>query len=245
MPGPGQVSRAVEARIGELVGLPPGPHDSPLGLTVSTPAMWDPASGGHIQNLHHDTNERPLRFATVLLYLSDAQGEGLRGGATVFPCATPSAAAVDDGGVIVRDGGVDHGAHGKEVGVPQARANGSLCSRLVEAYEQGERFLSPPNGFHRAIPCFDESAARAASGHCDDSARDANARDDNARDEARGTVGTRSGLRVQPESGAALVFFSRSSNGDRDFPTMWHGGCRVSRSIKVTLRQFKEPAPDL
>ena len=155
-----------------------------------------------LQNLHHDTNERPRRVATVLMYLSgeeeDVEDGGLKGGETLLPCVQPRG----------RDGDID----------------AELCGRLRNAFESGERFLSPPGGIHSG-QCFDEIAAAAASGLCQ-------------------AAVPSSGLRITPKRGAAVLFLSASPEaGGGTLWQTWHGGCRVRSGEKWTMQQFKELSP--
>lgn len=136
------ITRSIEDRIGMVTGIRPNPSDSDLRIAVNRPwrgSLSDSAQ--HLQNLHHDANERPRRVATVLIYLSDAFHDALEGGETLLPCV--------------------RSRHG---------TNADVCSRLEAGFHAGERFLSPPGGMHSGA-CFDELAARAASDECVASAR--------------------------------------------------------------------------
>ena len=144
-----EVTRAIEARIGEVTGIQAHEGDSPLRIAVNRP--WTHATADEdgdsqaLQNLHHDTNERPRRVATVLMYLSggdedDQEGRSLvEGGETLLPCVKPRGSA--------------------------GSVNTDLCERLRRGFESGERFLSPPRGIHSGR-CFDETAAAVASDLC-------------------------------------------------------------------------------
>jgi hypothetical protein len=210
--------RTVETRIAALTGLAVSPHDSPLQLSVSRP--WDP-SRGLVFNMHHDSNRKPRRVATVLMYLSDAESDELEGGETLFPCSTPADAVAGD-----------------TVG------ENELCARLVSGYARGERFLSIPNGYHPRIPCFDSEAAVLASAYCHAGLVGTDDPTPQAAPLHPPTTftGGQRGLRILPKRGWAALFLSASpyADGAPAFPDMWHGGCRVQRGEKWTLQQFKE-----
>ena len=133
----------------EVTGIQAHEGDSPLRIAVNRP--WTHATADEdgdsqaLQNLHHDTNERPRRVATVLMYLSggdedDQEGRSLvEGGETLLPCVKPRGSA--------------------------GSVNTDLCERLRRGFESGERFLSPPRGIHSGR-CFDETAAAVASDLC-------------------------------------------------------------------------------
>ena len=60
------VTSAIETRIGELTGLPPSEHDSPLRIAVNRPWGGEAEGTPSVRNLHHDSHERPRRVAVCL-----------------------------------------------------------------------------------------------------------------------------------------------------------------------------------
>ena len=104
------------------------------------------AAATALKNLHHDQNSvadadgrrgwKRRRAVTALVYLSDAENDGLVGGETLFPC-------------VVRDGSSRTSDEREE----------STCTRLAAAYSRGELELTMRGG-------FDEAAARDVSGMC-------------------------------------------------------------------------------
>tara|TARA_B110001452_G_scaffold164686_2_gene137423 strand:+ start:266 stop:1186 length:921 start_codon:yes stop_codon:yes gene_type:complete len=87
------VLNAIEARIGNLTGVAPHANDGALYMSVTRPWRHRIYEGGgnRLQNLHHDTNTAPSRFATILMYIhSDMDSEQLEGGHTLFPCVRPA-----------------------------------------------------------------------------------------------------------------------------------------------------------
>ena len=134
---------------------------------------------------------------------------------------------------------------------------GDLCQRLERGFAGGERILWPAV----YTDCFDRAAFHLASDACVDAP---------PRDGSAATAGAAvEWLRVRPQRGAALVFWSASAASDdsqhHGMPAeateaqhrnrragsfsgkewhphwwMWHGGCRVWRGTKWTLQKFKE-----
>ena len=49
-----------------------------------------------------------------------------------------------------------------------------------------------------------------------------------------------SSIRVAPQRGAALLFWSADREQGRGLEQMWHAGCKVRRGAKWTLQKFKE-----
>jgi len=142
-PRSSDLTRAIEQRIGEVTGIPPHEGDSPLRIAVNRP--WPAAHDAphtSLQNLHHDSNERPRRVATVLVYLSDPEADGLEGGETLFPCAAAGASAARGAAGAAARGAAGASARGADDGPDE------LCARLKRAYDAGERFLSPPHGMY-------------------------------------------------------------------------------------------------
>ena len=129
---------AIEDRIANVSGIASNTQDSPLHLAVSRP--YD-GSLGHAFNMHHDTNKSPRRVATVIIYLSDEDEDGLLGGETVFPCLTFNRAA------------------------NTASTPSDLCARLQDGFTRGHRFLRVATATSGS-PAFDGEATAAASELC-------------------------------------------------------------------------------
>ena len=151
-----------------------------------------------LQNLHHDQNERPRRAVTVLIYLSDAASDGLKGGATSYPCVHSREPRPPHPAATSSAANATHSASSMRV---------RLCERLRNAFESGERFLST-SSLHEHIPCFDAEAASAASDDCL---------------LPPSSAGGGWGLRVAPERGTALLFLSADPTDGRALAeTAWH-----------------------
>jgi hypothetical protein len=199
-----ELTRVVEERIAHITGIATHAHDSSLQVAIGRP--WN-ASLGHAFNLHHDTNKAPRRAATVLIYLSDAENDGLEGGETIFPCL--------------------------ELREPSTTVAPDLCTLLGDAFASGERFLRVTSA-SQDRPAFDETAVAAVNEAC----AEPSASGSGSRVATRLLAG---GLRIRPERGAALLFFSRGpGEGAPLIPETWHGGCRVRRGEKWTMQLFKE-----
>lgn len=120
------VLTAIEARIGNLTGVAPHVNDGALYMSVTRP--WGnriyEGGGNRLQNLHHDTNTAPSRFATVLMYIHSDEHELLEGGYTLFPCVRP----VGD----------------RAAGLARAEVGEQACQRLVaRVSESPVRILWP------------------------------------------------------------------------------------------------------
>ena len=76
------ILRRIEERIAEHTGLPSHPHEDMVSLARITSEGSEPR-GGHFPpfGLHHDTDTRPARVWTILVYLQLP----LEGGFTIFP----------------------------------------------------------------------------------------------------------------------------------------------------------------
>lgn len=157
---------AVEERVANLTGIPPHGAEGMPRVTLTRPVggVGEGSGGGGassavaegsgadvetaaaaLKNLHHDQNSvaddgrrgwKRRRAVTALVYLTDAENDGLVGGETLFPC-------------VARDGSNRTTEDGE----------GSTCTRLAEAYSRGELELAMRGG-------FDEAAARDVSGMC-------------------------------------------------------------------------------
>ena len=120
---------SLEDRMARLTGIPAHKDESPLRLSLNMP--WDKSSKLHLQNLHHDTAKgAERRVATILMYLSDGVSDSLRGGGTLLPCI------------------------GRADSKGPSRSTADTCSRLVHAFERGDKFLNPPGGIYNDR-CFD------------------------------------------------------------------------------------------
>jgi len=72
----------IEQRIAQSSGIPVHPHEDMLSMAAMTTMGAAPRSGNFVPfGLHHDSDTRPNRARTVLVYLSSVP----RGGRTVFP----------------------------------------------------------------------------------------------------------------------------------------------------------------
>ncbi|KAF4698463.1 hypothetical protein FOZ62_024844 [Perkinsus olseni] len=96
----------VEDRIGQICQCPPHEGEVPL-VTMLTPPSKQPANDGERRlhlGLHVDTNgNRPFRFCTAIIYLSDVS----EGGETVFPVKSTSPELVMGAQMLLKSG-VDH-----------------------------------------------------------------------------------------------------------------------------------------
>jgi hypothetical protein len=167
--------RTLEARVAAATGVAPHAGEDPLKLSRHRPA--DDACP--LLNLHVDANAaRPRRFATLILYLSDA-----RGGGTFFPCASASAASCDT-----------------SAAVPDGQPGHSLRSALHALHGAGVCML--PATPDAAGSEAEEAALAGASALC---ARLAAEQDATG---APWVAGDDGGLLVAPRRGAALIFWS-------------------------------------
>ncbi len=80
------VSR-VEARIAQATRVDVHPHEDAIALARIS-SHGSAIRGGHYPpfGLHHDTDTRPWRVRTVIIYLTDVEGSGR----TIFPLAKPA-----------------------------------------------------------------------------------------------------------------------------------------------------------
>ena len=82
LPRDNEVTREIEERIASLSGIAVNEVDSPIHLAVTR--TWEPTRPNCF-NLHHDTHKGfAERVATVLMFLSDGDADGLDGGDTIF-----------------------------------------------------------------------------------------------------------------------------------------------------------------
>jgi hypothetical protein len=76
------IIRRIEERIANATGIPMHPHEDMISLAKITPRGKSPR-GGYFPpfGLHHETDTRPYRARTVLIYLKGVKS----GGRTIFP----------------------------------------------------------------------------------------------------------------------------------------------------------------
>jgi hypothetical protein len=76
------IIRRIEERIANFTGIPMHPHEDMISLAKISPRGQSPR-GGYFPpfGLHHETDTRPYRARTVLIYLKGVK----EGGRTIFP----------------------------------------------------------------------------------------------------------------------------------------------------------------
>ena len=169
------------------------------------------AAAGLTLGLHVDTNMKPDRFATALLYLRDVPAGG--GGETIFPLAAgessssqeaaePSADPLADAAAqALLDGGC---THTRRLPRPEMAPDAKrLCAAAQQQQQHALGGATTPsaNGL-TTLP-------------------------------GRGVV-------VQPRAGRLVLFFTKSDSGEVDARS-WHGGADVTHpGGKWTLQFFKE-----
>ena len=215
LPRDNEVTREIEERIASLSGIAVNEVDSPIHLAVTR--TWEPTRPNCF-NLHHDTHKGfAERVATVLMFLSDGDADGLDGGDTIFPCLVPAGATAEE--------------RQRSTEPPP-----DLCARLTDGFERGERFLRINSASHDK-PSFDAAASSAASDAC------AGPRS-GPQSGGRGIrVQPRRGAAIFFWSADVEDGSPAAAGGDATpiaaHPEMWHGGCRVHAGAKWTAQQFK------
>jgi len=227
----------IEARIAAATGIAPHPHEDLLSLARLTSRGAAPRGGNFAPfGLHHETDTRPHRARTVLVYMAAPSGGG---GHTIFPCLEPRKAVAR----LQRRGQ----AQGKgqpqqqqqqqqeEPGAETADARALRKVRkgmFVEAL--GAQFGGRDNGWSRHVSFdihlehpFNDLLADVCAG--------------------------REGVSVAPRAGAALLWDSLvlpADLGSEAAPLRrlascnmtWHAGCNVlhGSSPKIMMQKFKE-----
>ena len=242
----------IEERIGEATGIAVHPHEDLLSLARLTSRGTTPRAGNFAPfGLHHETDTRPHRARTVLVYLA-APGHG--GGHTIFPCLEPRrkvarrqqlGQAHGKGQVAARSVSLAGGAAAAAAAAAAALAPETAAARrarevrkalFVEAL--GTQWGGQHNDWQRHVAFdiehehpFNELLADVCAG--------------------------REGVSVAPRVGGALLWDSlvlprelaalAAAENPRPLPRLrscnvtWHAGCNVLRGgTKIMMQKFKE-----
>lgn len=215
-----------------LLGLPGSSYarDSPVVHFTPIPcAGADEASGsGHRLGLglHLDTNHRPMRCATAILYLTTLAPEC--GGSTVFPCARNIGASGELELAAVHTAARSLVAHGGRL----RTAPPALLDDVNALPSQGERRLAgemAQKDFEVQLQI--QHTDQAFRENMDATAEEAAALGEYAKILLRAAEESR-GLAAAPVAGKLVVFFSRGPDGCVD-PLSFHGGADVRRGDSV------------
>ena len=231
--------QAVLDLVQDLLHCPPTAQETQPNLHCTDPS----AGTGLTLGLHVDTNLKPQRFATVLLYLRDAPAGG--GGETLFPLSgiqsKPHPLALDHLLALDADHLINGGcSHTRRAPEALASSAARMCRAAVNLAASRARTADDLKdslwcGGGEIKPRWLDSVGEtrtATSG-----ARSACA--PRGVGEGGGTA-FKGGTIVRPRAGRVVVFFTRLDNGDVDRQS-WHGGAdSTDPQGKWTLQFFKE-----
>ena len=253
--GPDHVLLGIERRVTELTGIPFHDRESPLQIGVTTPHNIHGVPIGTA--LHHDVNARFNRVASVIMYLTDEENDGLIGGHTLFPCLRPWAPGAAD-------------AHKAKAA---ADAKVEAAAKAAEAeYTMWERLRRWPSNFWSGLPSYNEMRGGFAPGtsvcqrlHLDFSAwrlilphpLQIESESDKPQTVADSETPTLANemceqaytdkpevLLMKPRRGDAILFLNAFPEDGEQVPQTYHQGCGVKAGKKITLQKFKEVWPD-
>jgi hypothetical protein len=261
-----QVLFAIERRVTQLTGIPYHDRESPLQIGVTKPHSYQGVPVG--TSLHHDINSRFHRVASVIMYLSDEEHDGLVGGHTLFPCLRPP----DYAETAARRKAEDEQAAeeaAKQAEEEQRRADMELS---VLEYVRRKAPLAA-KALWRSLPTYRELVLGERNmSVCEQLLHDfdafklikphPNAVEADAEtllevDDAKTAIEANqiceqpfkvgkdpSVLLMTPKRGDAILFLSAHPDTGEHFAQTWHQGCAVKRGTKYTLQKFKEVWPD-
>lgn len=216
----------LERRIAAATGIAPHASEELLSLLRLQPSQpradgrgaWVPARGGHHMpyGLHHDSDLRPFRARTVIVYLTDV---GDAGGRTAFPLC-----GVDDEQLV-------------RVGA--ARFPTVDRVRVLQSYR--DRHASFAEGLAASFGGVDDGFQRSTQTDPDDESHPfGDLVAEACRGDVAASVAPRVGTAVMFDS---LARDGTDPRGWREVEQTWHGGCAVlpnATAPKIILQKFKE-----